>query len=134
MAINSTFKASSITWSGNTWSAQTQGGPIAVSFTHSGRVIEDRTGDNEYPVVIGVPDKSASVTVTLREVAQTLDIGGTAENLSFTIAGKASVTVTVTLASMVLVDVSGGQSRGEFGSTVLHFVHESSDGTTKPIS
>lgn len=134
MAVNVTFKCSQVTWNGLTWNASTAGGPIEVSYSHSGRVEENRVGDNEYPSVIALPDKSCIATVTLREVKMTTALTGFTGPLVFTITGKGAVSVTITLANMCCVDISGSQRRGEFGACVLRFAYEDSTGTTPPIS
>jgi hypothetical protein len=133
MACTVTFKCSSVTWNSHTWNA-TSGGPIECSYTHSGNPIENRMGDNEWPTVVGTPDKSCTAIVILREVAQVIDIDGTASDIVLTLAGRVGVSSTITLKSMVLVDVSGSQRRGEFGAVVLRMAHQSSDGTTVPVS
>jgi len=133
MAINVTFKCKTVTWGGNTWNATT-GGPIEVSYSHSGRVDENRVADNEYPSVIALPDKSCIATVTLREVKNATALAGTTGNLVFTITGKGATSVAITLANMVLVDVSGSQRRGEFGAVILRFAYEDSTGTANPVS
>jgi hypothetical protein len=134
MPLVITFKASQVTWDGNTWDTATNGGPIEVSYAHSGRIEENRVGDNVYPTVVATPDKSCVATVTLREVKQTLDLGDVGADMVMTVSGKGVVTQNITLAGMVLVDVGAVQRRGEFGAVVLRFAHESADGTTVPIS
>lgn len=133
MACTITFKCSSVSWNSNNWSS-TDGGPIEVSYTHTGNVIENRVGDNEWATVIGTPNKSCVATVTLREVKQTLDLDGVAADLVMVVAGRVGVSSTITLKSMVLVDVSSSQRRGEFGAVILRFNHESADGTTVPVT
>ena len=134
MALVITFKCSQVTWDGNTWDTTTNGGPIECSYAHSGRIEENRVGDNIYPTVIATPDKSCVATVTLREVKQTLDLGGAGAEMVMTVSGKGAVTQNITLAGMVLVDVGATNRRGEFGAVVLRFAHESEDGTTVPIT
>jgi len=133
MAINVTFKASSVTFGATTWNT-TNGGTIEVGYTHSGRVEENRVGDDEYPTVVAVPDRSCMVTVTLRDIKCVLPLNGTPAALAFTITGRAGVTSTVTFATMVLVNVGGTQRRGEFGNLQLTFAHQSALGTANPIS
>jgi hypothetical protein len=133
MAINVTFKASSATFGATTWNTTT-GGTIEVGYTHSGRVEENRVGDDEYPTVVAVPDRSCMVTVTLRTVKSILPLNGTPAALSFIITGRTGVTVTVSFPTMVLVSVGGTQRRGEFGSCVLTFAHQSALGVANPVS
>jgi hypothetical protein len=133
MPVNVTFKASSASFGATTWNT-TNGGTIEVGYTHSGRVESNRVGDDEYPTVVAVPDRSVSVTVTLRDIKCTLALNGTPAALSFTITGRAGVTSTVSFTTMVLVNVGGTQRRGEFGSMVLTFVHQSALGVLNPIS
>ena len=134
MPVNVTFKVDSVQFGATTWSAATTGGPIEVGYNYSSAVQENRTGDNEYPTVIALPDKTCSVTVTLRDVKQTLPINGTPAALSFTITGKDGVLVTVTFATMVVAGVGGGQRRGDFGQVQVRFVHQSAAGQTLPVS
>jgi hypothetical protein len=133
MAIKVTFKCSQVTWHGYNWSATTTGGPIEVSYSHSGRVEENRVGDNEYPSVVATPDKSCIATVTLREVKMANALTDFTGPLVLIIAGKGAVTSTITLNNMCLVDVSASQRRGEFGASVLRFAYEDSTGTTNPV-
>lgn len=133
MAVNVTFKITSVTWNNNTWDKSTSGGPIRVEYSHSARVEENRVADDEYPTVIALPDKSAMVSVTLREVKQVLTLGDK-NTLVMTIAGKSGTSVTITLANMVLVDIGGSQDRGSFGAVVLRFAYEGATGTTVPLS
>lgn len=134
MPVNVTFKVDSVQFGATTWSAATTGGPIEVGYNYSSPVQESRTGDNEYPTVVAIPDKSCSVTVMMRDVKQVLPINGTPVALSFTITGKSGVTVTVSFATMVLVGVNGGQRRGDFGQVQLQFVHQSAAGQLLPVS
>jgi hypothetical protein len=133
MSCTPTFKITSIVWKGITWNAA-NGGPIDVSYSHNGRIIESRVGDNEWATTIGSPDKGCDASVTLREVKQTIDIDGTASDMVITIAGRVGVGSITTLKSMVLVDVSASNRRGEKGAVVLQFRHQSADGTTVPIT
>lgn len=133
MACTVTFKCTTVVWNGNTWNS-TNGGPIEVSYEHSGNVIESRVGDNDWATVVGTPNKSLVAMIILREVGQALDIDGVASNLVLTIAGRVGVSSIITLASMVLVDVSPSQRRGEFGAVVLRMHHQSANGTTVPIT
>ena len=134
MALVITFRASQVTWDGNTWDTTTDGGTIECSYAHSGRVEENRVGDNVYPTVVATPDKSCIATVTLRNVKQALDLGGAGATMVMTVKGKGAASQTITLAGMVLVDVGGTQRRGEFGAVVLRFEHESVDGVAVPVS
>jgi len=134
MAVNVTFKATSVTFGATTWSAATTGGPIEVGYSYNSRVEENRIADNEYPTVIAIPDKTCAVTVTMRDVKCILPINGTPASLSFTIDGKSGTTVTVNFATMVLVEVGGTQRRGEFGAVALRFMHQSAAGTVLPVS
>ncbi len=134
MAVNVTFKVTRVTFGATTWSASTTGGPIEVGYSYTSAVQENRVGDNEYPTVIALPDKSCSVTVTMRDVKQTLPINGTPQSLSFQIDGKNGTSVVVSFATMVLVEIGGAQRRGEFGSVALRFVHQSAAGQNLPVS
>jgi hypothetical protein len=133
MAATVTFKCTTVVWNGNTWNSS-NGGPIEVSYEHASNVIESRVGDNDWATVVGTPNKSLVATVILREVGQALDIDGVASNLVLTIAGRVGVSSIITLASMVLVDVSPSQRRGEFGAVILRMHHQSANGLTVPIA
>jgi hypothetical protein len=133
MSCTPTNKITSIVWNSHTWN-YLNGGPIDFNYTHNGRMIEALVGDNEWATTIDFPDKGLSASVTLREVKQTIDMDGTASDMVATIVGRVGVSSIITLKSMVLVDVSASNRRGESGAVQLQFRHQSADGTTVPVS
>jgi hypothetical protein len=110
------------------------GGTIQLDFTHGGRFVEDRVADQTYPTFTAVVDKFLEVTVHLRDLStsKALALGAAAADLACTLAGAADVTIT--FAKMKLHHVEGGQSRAHAGALRLVFRHESTDGTTAPVS
>lgn len=133
MAVSTTIYPTTVTWNSLTWNSTTAGGPIRAEYTHRGTEVADRTGDALYPLFLAIVDGVGQARVRLRDVKFTVALG-TKSNLVFTLVGKAT-SVTVTLAGMVLVGVDPGeQGRAEQGTCTLIFAHESTDGTTVPVS
>lgn len=134
MSFVTTVYASTVTWNSNTWTALTSGGPIRVDISHAGQDIQDRTGADVYATFVQVVNQIASATVFLRELAVAKSQAlGTKSNIVVTCSGKGG-TVTLTLAGMVIVSVGPSQGRAEPGTLALGFVHESTDGTTVPLT
>ena len=143
MPVNVTFKCPEVVFGSTHWTASTTGGPIEVGYQYSSKVIEHRAGDDQYPTVVALPDRSCSLTVTLCDVKCVLPINDTPKTLSFTITGKDSdtkdpVSVTVSFATMVLISINGSQHRSrsndDFGTCILRFVHQSALGALLPVS
>jgi len=132
MPVSTTIYASTVTWNSLTWNSGS-GGPIQVRYTHSGQVVADRTGDDEYPRNIIVADKDCRVFVTLRDVKQVSALGAFSGSLVVTL-DDGTTTSTITFATMLLYEVNGSQGRANPGEVELAFVHESSGGTAVPIT
>jgi hypothetical protein len=133
MAVTASVFASQVTWNGNTWNADTAG-LIRVDYSHSSTPLEDRTGDDEYPVRIFMVDKSLTARVTLRNFCWSTAIACTAGDLVITIDNPCDASSTCTLDNMMLVSIDGTQDRASLSEATLSFIHRSPDGTTAPIS
>lgn len=131
MAVTPTIYASSVAWNSSTWNAS-GGGPIAVTYDHSSRSEEARSGDDEYARTVFSVDKNLRATVRLQDVDVIPDIG-TKSNLTATLSTK-SGTKTLTMVGMVFEGAAASQDRATIGDVELRFIHESADGSTVPIS
>jgi hypothetical protein len=114
------------------------GGPIEATFNYGGTELSDWTGDMLYPQTF-VINATCTATVTLREV-KTLIAPGTKDTLTFLVTGKSGADssksdVTVTMQNMVFLGAGpASQPRAAAGSVTLRFAHDSSDGSTAPVS
>lgn len=134
MAWTTTVYVDTITWNSNTWTAITAGGPIRVDVSHAGQDIQDRTGSDEYSTFVQIVNKMLGATIFLRDTALSKSQAlGTKSAMVLTLRGKGGTT-TITLAGMIIVSVGPSQGRAEPGTVAMGFVHESSDGTTVPIT
>lgn len=130
MALNVTIYPTTISW-GGTWNS-TSGGTLRLDASLSSRDIQDRTGNDFYPRAVLNVDGSLVVRVLLREVKWTTALG-TKNDLSATLSTK-SGSVAIAFPGMVLVSAEMSQPRGDVGSCLITLVHESSDGTTLPVT
>ncbi len=114
------------------------GGPVEASFSYGGRELTEWTGDAFYGQSF-VVDGTAAASVTVRDLAQS-GVPGTKGSVVIVATGKVSPVsdksdVTITLTNMVYVGAGPAtQPRAAAGSITLRFVHDSTDGTTSPIS
>lgn len=133
MAINKTYAITQVTWNANTWDKDT-GGTIGASIQSGGEPLEDWVAADEWPTFLAVVNKRLRVRLTMREPKWTEEPGNaSAANMVITLKTK-SGTVTITLATMILIEINPDQGRASMGETVLVFGHESADGTTNPIT
>ena len=132
MAVTVTIYPKIITWNSLTWD-NTNGGPLAIRYMHTGRAITDRTGDSEYPTFTAIVDKELRITVSLRELKEVL-VRGTKSDMVATVETKGGATSTITFAGMVLEAGTGSQDRAVPGGTELTFVHENVSGANYPVS
>jgi hypothetical protein len=127
----SSILASVVTWNSLTWNAD-GGGPIGVEWSHEVQPVEDWTGADEYPRQVFTPRKRLEVRVILRDtpaMALAAFVG------SIVVTYKTlSSTKSKTFANMKYVSVRSIQGWGDVGSEAIVFVHQSSDGTTNPVS
>jgi predicted RNA-binding protein with TRAM domain len=133
MAVPVTIYCQSVVWNSVTYD-KSSGGPLAVTYQHEGDPIEDRTGDNEYAVFVAAANKGMRVTARLRDVKQTLAIGTKAQLVATLIGKSNDAPRTLTFPGMVLMGVRGAQDRASPGDVEISLVHESTDGTTVPVS
>jgi hypothetical protein len=122
----------SIAWNSVTWDASA-GGPLRLDITYGGREIEDRTGDDVYPRSTVVVDGALRVTATLRQFKHTTALGTSAQ-MVYTFTDSTGSTATVTMPGMRLVSIRSSQDRANPGSAEFTWAHESTDGSTVPIS
>lgn len=133
MAVdNQTVFLTQFTWGGDTYDA-TDGGTIGLRYTHDGRLTEDRVADQIYPTFVVPVQKNLRVTLMLRKVKRTEAIGSANTNLVCTLSDGTG-TETITFANMKLESISGNQPIGAVGDSDMSFVHESSDGSTNPVT
>jgi len=128
----SSFAVNTVEYNGTTYSSGS-GGAIRAQVSHVGDPLADWTGADEYPQQVNVVNKRLIVKYFLREVKIVTALGTKDTSSSFVLVQK-SATATVTVTGMVLVSVEMDQGKSEYGTTVLTLMHESSDGTTVPIS
>lgn len=118
------------------WNAVTfdnsNGGTIALDFTHEGEVIQDWTGVDEYSKFLSICNKILECTLRLRNVKRKEGLGTANGDITGLLAGASDVPFT--FKTMSLVGVRGGQGRTSMGEAALRFRHKSSDGTTVPIT
>ena len=129
-----TFYATAFSGAGLAITA-TAGGMLRVDVEHSGREVEDRVADQEYPTDVIVADKRMSVTVTARDVTlgAGVALGGAKSDSSATCTGKNAGIKTLGLPGLILVSVGASQGRAEPGQSTFRFVHESADGIAVPF-
>jgi hypothetical protein len=134
MAVTVTVYPQQITWNSETWSKSGTGGPLSVRVMHSGRAVEDRTGDAEYPMYVAIVDKGVRVAVSLRDVKRVTALGTSGSMVITLLTKGGGSTSTVTVAACVLEGVAMSQDRATPGGQELTFVVESTDGSTIPIT
>lgn len=132
MAVNVTLRLKSAVFNSVTYNA-TSGGTQTLSYTLEGPPVRDRSGVSKYATFVGVPSIDCDVTLTLREVKQTI-VPGTSSSLVCVVSDDEGNDTTLTFASMKYLGARGSQNPDTPGSVDLQFTHVSSDGTTVPLS
>jgi hypothetical protein len=127
----SSILASTVVWNSLTWNADA-GGTIGVEWSHEVTPVEDYTGADEYPRQVFTPRKRLEVRVILRDMPSTA-LAAATSSIVVTYKTLAS-TKTKTFAGMKFVGVRAVQNWGDVGSEAMVFVHQSTDGTTNPVS
>jgi len=125
------FTFNSVTYQGG---GSGTGGPIRCRWNDgSESVVKDRTGADLYPTAIFLTDKDNTVTISMRDIHVGI-VAGTKGNLVGTYSdGSADIKV-ITFANVVYTSTSVTQDRATPGEADYIFVHESSDGTTVPVT
>ena len=129
---NITIYPKSITFNSVAYS-NTSGGPIQLTYSKDGSVLETRTGVDVYPQSVAVTDLSYRVTARLQTFGLDL-VEGTTASLVGVATTAGGVDKTYTWTTMVLTKISGTQDRAQEGYSEYTFVHESADGTTDPLT
>lgn len=132
MAVNVSYYATSIAHTGIGTLNTTAGGPLEVRYEHVGEALLDRTGDNEYAPFLAVVNKHLRVTIRAREMKNTVALGSK-DDVVCSLKTK-STPITLTLKDMVVVSVTGDQGRAVAGGVEYVLEHESSNGTTVPVT
>jgi len=132
MALTPTTHVQSVAWNSISFD-DTDNGVLSVEFAHEGTPIEDRVADQSYPSSVFITDKSASVRLVARHAKFTEDLDCSTSNLVITLAACGGVTLSVTLATMMLVSVRTVQPRAGLSETELIFLHQSA-AQANPIS
>lgn len=129
MAVERTYTIVSITWNGTTWNA-TSGGPLGFTLMHRGNHVLDRTADDVYSPAVIVPEKDIIVSFRMRELISLTDPGAAKSNMVIRckVAGRPDTQYDVTIADLVLVDLSSALQRSVPGEITLTFAQEY-DGT-----
>ena len=130
--MGTSIYAQSFTWNALTFSSSDKG-LLRIDYEHDGDPVESRTGSDEYPKEVFVVNKKVRVRVSCTEFKITYGLAAATSNGVATVKTKASTSV-LTFAALVLIGVRGNQPRGQESETTLEFAHESSDGTTVPLS
>lgn len=133
MPVSRTFTAKTITWNGETWNSS-GGGPLSVTVAHSGTPVISRTGADLYPRRISVQDRTVVVTAVLGEFKRATALSGKGNMVITAWYEEGAESITVTIPDLRFYEARSTQNRANPSETALTFVHESSDGTTTPIS
>jgi len=128
---STTICAQTVTWNSLTWNADS-GGPIGVEWDKSVSPVEDYTGGDEYPRQVFTPRKRLEVRVIMRDPPD-IALGTATSNIVVTYQTLSS-TKQVTFANMKFTGIRSVQNWGDPRSEALVFVHQSSDGSTDPIT
>ena len=128
--IVNTIYLKTAVWNAITWD-NSNGGTIALDYTHEGEVIQDWTGVDEYSKFLAVVNKILECTLRLRNCKRTEGLAAANSDLVGTLAGAGDVPIT--FKTMSLVGVRVGQGRTSMGEAALRFRHKSADGTSVPI-
>lgn len=129
---NPTVFLTQFTWNGSTYNA-TSGGTIGMRYTHDSRMAEDRVADQLYPTFVVPVQKNLRVTLMLRKVKRTEELGAASSNLVCTLS-NGGATETITFATMKIESISGNQPIGAVGDSDISFVHQSADGSAIPVT
>lgn len=133
MAVSRTFSAKTITWNSQTWDSSAVG-PLSVTLAHSGTPVISRTGADLYPRRISVQDRTVVVTVVVGEFKRTDALSGKSTMVVTVWYEEGAEAVVITIPGIRFYEARSTQNRANPSETALSFVHESTDGTTNPIS
>lgn len=123
-ALNVTIFPTEVTWGGSTWTASS-GGPLRLNYQHTGTALKDRVAGQLYPSFLQVVGRGVVVRLTLRNVKRVEGLGGSSNLVAkLGIDGNPSV-ITITFATMVLVEIEGEQGKDVQGDCNLVFEHVS---------
>jgi len=125
------FTFNSVTYQGTSTGT---GGPIRCRWNNgSENVVKDRTGADLYPTAIYLTDKDNTVTITMRDMNVGITQGTTGDLVGTYSDGSSDVKV-ITFANVVYTNTTASQDRATPGEADYIFTHESTTGTTDPVS
>ena len=125
------FTFNSVTYTGGSSGI---GGPLRARWNNDPQnLIKDRTGSDDYPTAVYPVDKDCTLTITMRDTNVAITMGTTG-NIVAKYNDDAGVVKTVTYANMVFVGTTSTQDRATTGEADYIWTHESTDGTTNPIT